>query len=182
MDFTEKTVSTKEIFKGKMINLELLTVELPDGNRATREIVRHPGAAVIIPLTEENEILMVRQFRKTIDKCLLELPAGKLDPGETPEQCAARELKEETGCSAADLKYLMSIHTSPGFSNEVLHLFVATGLTEGDQKTDADEFVSTEKISIKKLLDMVYSGEITDAKTIIGIMAAEKIIEGELAI
>jgi ADP-ribose pyrophosphatase len=125
---------------------------------------------------------MVRQFRKPIEKVTLELPAGKLDPGEDPAVCAKRELKEETGLEAEAITYLASIHCTPGFSNEVLHIYAATGLYEGQSCTDEDEFLSCEKIPVETLSDMVLNGGITDAKTITGIFLAEKIISGKIDI
>lgn len=182
MNYEEKTLAKKHIYTGNIINVDLLTVALPDGRQATRDIVTHPGASVVVPLNENGEIYMVRQFRKPIESVSLELPAGKLDPGEDPRTCAIRELKEETGLNARELTHLTSIHTTPGFSNEVLHLYVATGLSEGDSCADEDEFISTEKYTADELFDLVLKGEITDAKTIIGILLADKIISGKINI
>ncbi len=182
MKYEEKTVSRKPIYHGGIIDVELQEVELPNGKRSKRDIVLHPGASVILPIAENGEVYMVRQFRKPIDKVLLELPAGKLDAGEDPAVCAARELKEETGLKAASLKHIISLHSTPGFSNEVLHLYAATGLVEGESCADEDEFISSERYTVQKLLDMVLNHEITDAKTIIGILLADKIVKGELKI
>ncbi|MGE5612985.1 MAG: NUDIX domain-containing protein [Bacillota bacterium] len=182
MDYEEKTVSVKPIYKGNIINVELVTVTLPDGRTATRDIVRHPGASVIIPLNEKGEIYMVKQYRKPLEMVSLELPAGKLDPGEDPLDCARRELMEETGLKARDIIYLASIHSTPGFSDEVLHMYAAVGLAEGKSCADADEFISTEKYKVDDLTDMILSGEITDAKSIIGIFMADKIIRGKINI
>lgn len=174
MDYFEKTIGSKEIFKGNIINVEQLTVELPNGKRATRDMIKHPGASVIIPITDKNEIYMVRQFRKAIERESLELPAGKLDPGETPYECAKRELKEETGLDAESIDFLISIHSTPGFCNEVLHIFTAKGLIEGNSCTDPDEFLNCEKFEISQLLKMIYDHKITDSKTIVGILMAER--------
>jgi ADP-ribose pyrophosphatase len=182
MNYEEKTVSRKQIYQGNIIKVESLTVTLPDGREASRDLVLHPGASVIIPLNENGELYMVRQFRKPLEKVSLELPAGKLDCGEDPQVCAERELKEETGLTAEKISHLISIHTTPGFSNEVLHLYTATGLTEGDSCADEDEFITTERIPVAELVDMVLKGEITDAKSIIGILLAEKINRGDLDI
>jgi ADP-ribose pyrophosphatase len=178
MNYYEKTVSEKHIYRGNIIDVEMLTVTLPDGREATRDIVRHPGAAAVIPLNEKGEIYMVRQFRKPLDAVSLEIPAGKLDKGEDPVVCAGRELKEETGLTAEKLIPLVSVHSTPGFSDEVLHLFAATGLKEGESCADDDEFITTEKYSVEQLIDMVLNGEITDAKSIIGILLADRIISG----
>jgi len=182
MDYIEKTVSEDQVYKGNIINVYRMTVTLPDGRQATRDIVRHPGASAVIPINEKGEIYMVRQFRKPLDAISLEIPAGKLDPGEDPVQCAARELKEETGLSAGKLTRLVSVHSTPGFSDEVLHLFAATDLNEGESCADDDEFISTEKYTVRELLDMIMDGRITDAKSIIGIFLAEKVIKGEIKV
>jgi ADP-ribose pyrophosphatase len=182
MNYEEKTVSEKHIYKGNIINVDNLTVTLPDGRQATRDIVRHPGASVIVPLNEKGEVYMVRQFRKPIDTVTLEIPAGKLDPGEDPLECAKRELKEETGLDAKEIRHLVSIHSTPGFSNEVLHLYSATGLSEGESCTDEDEFISTERYPVAELIEMILNGRITDAKTIIGVLLADKILSGKIEI
>lgn len=182
MNYEEKILSTKNIYEGTVINLDLLEVELPNGKRAKRDIVRHPGGAFVVPINEKGEIYMVRQFRKPMEKISLEVPAGKLDPGEDPAVCAERELREETGLTASKITHLLSTHTSPGFCDELLHMYVATGLQEGDACTDEDEFLSVEKIHVEKLLEMVLEGEITDSKTIMGILFAERIIKGEIKI
>jgi len=180
MKYEEKTVGKKHIYDGNIIKVERLTVTLPNGEESTRDIVLHPGASVIIPVNDDNEVYMVRQYRKPIEKVSLEIPAGKLDPGEDPETCARRELKEETGLTAKNMKHVISIHSTPGFCNEVLHLFLATGLEDGESCADEDEFISCEKIKIDKLVDMIFRHEITDAKSIIGILIAEKYINGKL--
>lgn len=180
MNYEEKTLSREEIYRGNIIKVSSLTVALPDGRTATRDVVAHPGASVILPLNERGEAYLVRQFRKPLESMSLELPAGKLDQGEDPGVCAERELKEETGLTADSIKHVISIHTTPGFSDEVIHLYVATGLTEGDSCTDADEFLSTEKLPVGTLVDMVLKGEITDAKSIIGILLADRVIKGEI--
>lgn len=180
MKYEEKTVSKKQIYSGKIINVDLLTVTLPNGKKASREIVTHPGASVVIPISDNGELYMVRQYRKPVEKELLELPAGKLDPNESPEDCAARELKEETGLEAGNIKHVISIHSTPGFSNEVLHMFAAMDLKEGKACADEDEFITSEKFKIDKLINMVLNHKITDAKTIIGILLADKIVKGEI--
>lgn len=180
MIYEEKTVARKHIYTGNIIEIESLDVALPNGKQANRDIVRHPGASVIIPVNEAGELYLVKQFRKPIEKTSLEIPAGKLDNGENPEICAVRELKEETGLTAENMKYIISIHSTPGFSDEILHMFLATGLKEGESNADEDEFISTRKIHIKKLMEMVLNNEITDAKTIIGILLADKIIKKEI--
>ena len=180
MEYFEKTVDRKQIYQGNIIKVESVGVQLPNGKITTRDVVLHPGAAVVVPVSDGGEIYLVRQFRKPIDKVSLELPAGKLDEGEDPEICALRELKEETGLTAARIQHLIDIHSTPGFSNEVLHMFLATGLKEGDSCADDDEFITPEKYHISDLVKMIVNREITDAKTIIGILLAEKLIKGEI--
>jgi ADP-ribose pyrophosphatase len=182
MNYEEKTVSEKHIYTGNIINVEKVTVTLPDGRLATRDIVRHPGASAVIPLNKSDELYMVRQYRKPLEAVSLEIPAGKLDPGEDPAVCAERELKEETGLSASQIIHIASIHSTPGFSDEILHLYAAVGLQEGDACADEDEFISTEKYKVDELIRMVLDGKITDAKSIIGIFLADKIISGTINI
>lgn len=179
MNYEEKTVSEQHIYTGNIIKVEKVTVTLPNGKLATRDIVRHPGASAVIPLTENGELYMVRQFRKPLNAVSLEIPAGKLDSGEDPAICAVRELKEETGLTARQITHLTSIHSTPGFSDEILHLYAAVGLQEGESCADEDEFISAEKYSVAELIDKVFSGEITDAKTIVGILLADKIMSGK---
>lgn len=183
MDYEEKTVSKKHIYKGNIIDINVVTVTLPDGRQSTRDIVSHPGASAIVPINENGEVYMVRQYRKPLEAVSLEIPAGKLDfKGEDPEECARRELKEETGLSAESITHLVSMHSTPGFSDEIIHIYSAVGLSQGDTCTDEDEFLSTEKYPVEKLVDMILGGEITDAKSIIGILLAEKIVTGKLDI
>lgn len=174
MNYEEKTISVSKIYKGGIIEVEAQKVTLPDGRTASRDIIRHPGAAAIIPINDKNEVYMVRQFRKPIESVLLEIPAGKLDHGEDPKICAERELKEETGLTAAEIKHLVSVYSTPGFSDEVLHIYSATGLSEGETCADEDEFISCEKIHMEKLIDMVLNNEINDAKSVIGILLADR--------
>jgi len=182
MNYYEKTIKEERKYTGNIINVDRVTVLLPDGRESTRDVVRHPGAAVILPITEDRKILMVEQYRKPCEMISLELPAGKLDDGETPEKCAIRELQEETGYTAGKLTKVLTIHSTPGFSNEVLHMFVATDLVEKKANPDEDEFISCKKYEITELISMIEKGEITDAKTIIGIFLADRIKKGEYKI
>lgn len=158
------------MYEGRIINLRLDSVVLENGNTAMREVVEHPGAVGIVALKENGDIVMVKQYRKAVEQVLLELPAGKLEQGEDPADCAARELTEETGYTAGDLRYLVSFYTSPGFSNEVMHMFLATDLKEGKNDPDDDEMVETVEISRDRAIDMILKGEIKDGKTIAGIL------------
>lgn len=182
MDYYEKTIERKKMYKGNIIGVDLVSVTLPNGKEASRDVVTHPGASVVIPVSENNELYMVRQFRKPIEKELLEIPAGKLDPGEDPMVCAHRELKEETGLVSDNLRHVIDIHSAPGFCDEVLHMYIATDLKEGKSCVDEDEFLSVEKVPVNKLVEMIINHEITDAKTIIGVLLADKYIKGEIKI
>jgi ADP-ribose pyrophosphatase len=166
----EKTLESKMLYRGKVINLRLDSVELENGGTSLREVVEHPGAVGIIALKENGDIVMVKQYRKAVEQVLLELPAGKLEKDEDPMDCAARELMEETGYCAENLSYLISFYTSPGFSDEVMHMFIATGLKQGNKNPDEDEVVETVEISRRKAMEMVLKGEIRDVKTITGIL------------
>lgn len=182
MQYEEKTVGRKHIYEGGIIKVDSLTVTLPNGKEASRDLVIHPGASAVIPISENGELYMVRQYRKPIEKVSLEIPAGKLDKGEDPLVCASRELREETGLTSANIRHIISIHTTPGFCDELIHMYVATELEEGESCADEDEFISSEKISLEDLIQKVLNHEITDVKTIIGILLADKIVKGDIKI
>lgn len=165
--FSEKTITTQTLYDGKMIQLERLTVALPNGKEAQREIVRHPGAVAVLAETNEGEVVVVQQWRKAIDRLLLEIPAGKLEPGEDPVVCAHRELREETGNTAHVMKEIASFYTSPGFADEKITLFYASGLEEGDANPDDDEFLSLHTLSRDQVHALLTSGQVVDAKTLI---------------
>lgn len=177
MTFEENTMKTERIYEGKILNLRIDTVELPDKKYSKREIIEHPGAVAIIAITEDNELVLVKQFRKAVEKTLLELPAGKLEIGEAPEECAKRELLEETGFSAKEMKYLCEFYTSPGFCNEKMYLFLAEGLVKGKSNPDNDEYIEVYKKKLDELYHMVINGDILDSKTIIGIYTAKALIK-----
>ena len=176
MDFNEKTVSSAVKFQGNIIRLRVDAVVLPNGNTATREVVEHPGGVAVLPVDDGGNVYLVRQFRKPFDCMLLEAPAGKLSPGESHEACGVRELKEETGFTADEVDYLGYILPTPGFANEVIHLYLARGLTAGEQNPDEDEFVNVEKYTFAQVTDMCLSGEISDAKTVAAVMRASAVI------
>lgn len=165
--FKEKTIKTEEIFTGRMIDLHVDQVELPNGKHSTREIVKHPGAVAVIALTHDNKLVLVEQFRKPLEKSILEIPAGKLDPGEDPLDTASRELEEETGYRAGRLEYITSFYTSPGFSNEILYLYLATDLkiVENRREPDEDEFVAVYEYPFDQLVDLEKKQRIHDLKT-----------------
>ncbi len=166
----EKTLSSSYIYRGKIINLRQDEVKLPDGRNSIREIVEHPGAVVILALTNDNKIVMIKQFRKAADEVLWELPAGKIEPGEDLNSCALRELEEETGYYPRRIKKLVTFFSSPGFCNEKLTLFLAEDLEKRNKNEDADEFIKVELITPKEALKFVQENIIKDAKTIIGIL------------
>jgi ADP-ribose pyrophosphatase len=169
-DLTEKTISSQTLFEGRMIRLQLDQVLLPDGSTSRREIVKHPGAVAILAVTDEQKLVLVRQFRKPLEKTILEIPAGKLEKGEEPQNCARRELEEETGYRAKEWKHLYSFYTSPGFADECMHLFEAKGLEKGETHPDQDEFVELVELSLEECFARIQSGEICDAKTILAIL------------
>lgn len=173
MGFEEKTMKTEKIYEGKILNLRIDTVELPDKKYSKREIVEHPGAVAIVPITEKGEIILVKQYRKAVEKELLEIPAGKLEVGEEPRETAIRELKEETGFSSAKIEYITEFYTSAGFTDEKMYLFLATELTEGTAEPEKDEYIEVVKLGLETLIDMVLKGEILDSKTIIGALIAK---------
>ncbi|MBD8070341.1 NUDIX domain-containing protein [Bacillus sp. PS06] len=163
----EKTITRKTIFEGKIIDLHVDDVELPNGKTSKREIIKHPGAVAIIAITEDNKILMVRQYRKPMERALVEIPAGKLEKGEEPIVTARRELEEETGYVCETLAPLISFYTSPGFADELVHLFVAEKLSkkENAASLDEDEFVDLLEVSLEEALVLLEENQIYDAKT-----------------
>ncbi len=177
-DFEEKTLESEVVYEGCFYNIEKIKIMRPDGKEGVRDVLRHSGAAAIIPIDTDGGIFMVRQYRKAVDQVLLEIPAGKLDKGEEPLTCAIRELHEETGLKAGSMKHLFSLHPSPAIADEIIHIFVATDLTKEEQHTDDGEFVTVEKLPINVLIKYILNGEITDSKTISSILMAEKYLKG----
>lgn len=165
MELEERTLSTKRLFDGKVIKLELSEVELPNGNTAAREVVRHPGGAAVL-LVNGNKVLLERQFRFPYNKVIWEIPAGKLNGGEAPEHAARRELEEETGYRAARLKPLVNIYPTPGYTDEIIYIFSAEAAGFAGQHPDEDEFVNAAFVELDRVVAMIESGEICDAKTI----------------
>lgn len=168
-DFEEKTFASRTIYEGKVVNLQVDHVHLPDGRTSKREIVKHPGAVAVIAITPENKLILVRQYRKALEKTIIEIPAGKLEPGEDPAICAKRELEEETGYRAKNVRPLVSFYTSPGFANEYLHLYVAENLEEGKVNLDQDEFVELVEYTKEECIQAIQSQEICDAKTVLAV-------------
>ena len=177
-DLVEVKCSSENIFDGTLLHVRRDTVCLPNGKQAVREWIHHPGAAAVLPVLPNGNVILVRQFRYPIGQVTLEVPAGKLDAvGEDPLHCACRELSEETGYTAEQYEKLTTIATTVGFSNEYIHLYLAQNLSAGSQHTDEDEFVNVVEMSFSEALGLVKTGEIIDSKTIISLMmAAERLI------
>ena len=174
MKLEETKISSEEIFNGVAIHLFKDEILLPNGHTGIREIIRHPGAVCVLPITEEGDVIFVNQFRYALNKVTLEVPAGKLEKGEDPMEAALRELSEETGLSAKNIFSIGDLYTTPALIDEVIHMYIATDLTQGEQHLDYDEFVNTLKIPLSKAVDMVMNGEIKDSKTQTIILKADK--------
>ncbi len=170
--FEEKTIHSEAIFTGKVISLKVDDVMLPNGEKSKREIVNHPGAVAVIAVTTDNRLVVVEQYRKALERSMIEIPAGKLEPGELPEATAARELEEETGYGCNELTYLQTFATSPGFADEVIHLFVARGLYKVDSRAplDEDEFVELMEITVEEGEQLIAEQKIYDAKTAFAVL------------
>lgn len=173
----EEQLESTQLYKGKIISLNRDTVRFPDGTTSEFDIARHPGASAVVPFLsdpegDEPQLLLIRQYRYASGGYLYEIPAGRLDVGETPEQCAHRELKEETGCTAEEMMQLTTMLTTPGFTDEVIHLYMATGITHGQHEREADEFVDLVVMRLSEALERIRDGDIVDAKTALGILYA----------
>ena len=174
MKLHEEKLSTKEIFHGRMIDLCVDTNRLENGREATREIVRHPGGVCVLPVDTDGNCYLVRQFRAPFGEVLLEVPAGKLDKGgEDPLEAGRRELKEETGATAENYYFLGKMYSSPGFCDEIIHLYLATGLDFGESSPDEDEFLAVEKLPFADLIKRVLAGEVPDGKTQLAALKAD---------
>ena len=166
MNLEEKQLSKEYVYRGKIINVRKDKALLPNGNTSTREVIEHPGGVCVAALTDNNEVLFVKQFRYPYMEVIPEIPAGTRDKnGEDPLECGIRELKEETGTSAEKFIPLGKLYPSPGYCGEIIWMYAATGLTYGEQQPDDDEFLTVEKIPLDTAVKMILSGEITDAKT-----------------
>ena len=177
MNFEEKTLRENEIYKGRIITLHVDDVELPDGTKATREIVEHSGGVCVAAMTEEKELYFVRQYRYPYKRVLLELPAGKLERGEDPMQAGIRELEEECGVVADEVISLGTVYPTVAYCSEIIYLFAAKGLKKTRQHLDEGEFLDVEKISIEKATEMVMKGEISDSKTVALVLKINNLVK-----
>lgn len=178
------TLATDRIYTGRVISLDVDRVRFPNGSEGELEMVRHPGASAIVPFLSDPagpdpQVLLLRQYRYAALDYLYEIPAGRMDPGETPDQCAHRELREETGCTAERMHHMTTVFTTPGFTDEVIHLFMADGLTQaGEAELEADEFVEPKTFPLSRALAMVQTGEIRDAKSALSLLFAAGFLAG----
>jgi ADP-ribose pyrophosphatase len=168
-------ISTERLYTGRIVNLDRDTVRFPDGSTGQLEMLRHPGASAVVPFLDDPRdadprVLLIRQFRHAAEGFIWEVPAGRLDAGESPETCARRELEEETGMRAAAIERLTTIYTTPGFTDEIIHLFMARGLTEGTARREVDEFMELHPLPWSEVMGMLRSGTIQDAKTSTSLM------------
>ncbi len=166
---------TRRVYTGRVISLDVDQVRYPDGTVGELEIIRHPGASAVVPLLsdprgDDPQLLLLEQYRYAAGGYLFEIPAGRLEPGETPLDCARRELREETGCTAERVEPLITLYTTPGFTDEQIHFFLATGITRGEATPEADEFARVVTLTFSRALEMIKAGEIRDAKTVAAIL------------
>lgn len=174
-DQQPRLVESRRVYDGRIVNVDLDTIESPAGQRIDLEIVRHQGAAAVVPLLSEPEssdpaVLLLRQYRYAAGGEIWEVPAGLVEPGEDPAECARRELLEETGATAERVEHLTTVLTTPGFTDEKIHLFLATGITAGEPATERDEFIKTEPVLMSRAMEMIRDGEIRDAKSIVALL------------
>ncbi|HWQ98117.1 MAG TPA: NUDIX hydrolase [Clostridia bacterium] len=178
-DLIEETISSEEIYSGKIVHLYRDTVRLPNGRQAIREVMRHAGAAAVVPLTDDGNVILVRQYRYPFAQVMLEIPAGKLDAGEDPLECARRELMEETGLDAREFVSLGVYYPSVAVMDEVIHLYLARNFIKGETNLDADEFLHVEQRPLKDVVEQVMRGEIPDGKTQTAILKVWNLLKSE---
>ena len=181
MDLTEKTLESRRVFDGYLLHLDVDTVTLPNGKQSVREVARHPGGVCVLPLHADGTVSVVEQFRYPYKEVITELPAGKLEPGENPDDAVRRELSEEVGLTAKEWHKMGIFYPSPGFTDEVLHLYFARGLSQGDCHPDDDEFLAPSRIPLRDLVEQVMRGEIPDGKTAALILKVQRFLEQENA-
>jgi ADP-ribose pyrophosphatase len=171
---TARVLSHRRLYSGRVLDVDVDEIEEPGGVRATREVVRHSGSVVILAVDERERLVLVRQYRYPVGELLWEIPAGRRDPGESPEEGARRELEEEVGARAATVEHVLSFFATPGFCDEVMHLFRATGLTLGPARPEADEQIETRWVTLAEARGMAERGEVKDAKTLLAVMLEER--------
>jgi len=172
-DFTETQLTTRTVYKGRLLHVLEDEVRLPDGKQARREYVRHPGATAMVPMLDERTVVLVRQYRYPVGRHFYEIPAGKIDPGEAPEATARRELREECGYEAADWRHLTTLHPCIGYSDERIELFLARNLTHVGHSPDDEEFLEVVPLALTEALAWIRDGKITDPKTVVGLLWVE---------
>ena len=177
MELTEKTLSSKSVFDGRILHITLDEVELPDGKKSKREVVKHPGGVTVAALDENNNLLFVRQFRYPYKEVVLELPAGKLEKGSTPLENGKRELMEETGAEGYSYISLGQLYPSPGYTSEIIHLYACKVKSQGSSNPDDGEFLNVEKIPLDKAVEMVLNNQIPDAKTQVAVLKTAMLIK-----
>ena len=170
-------LASARVYSGRVLNLDVDRVRFPDGSEGELEMIRHSGASAVVPFMsdpqgDDPQLLLIRQYRYAAERYLYEIPAGRLDPGESPLECAVRELLEETGCTAARVEPLITMYTTPGFTDERIHLFMATGLSLGESRREPDEFIEVVTYPLSEVLQMIERGEIVDGKTLVAILFA----------
>lgn len=176
------SISSRRVYSGRVVSLDVDTVQFPNGSRGELEIIRHAGASAVVPFLsdlhgEDPKVLLIRQYRYAANGYVYEIPAGLLNEGEAPDACARRELREETGYTAEEVFPLSTFFTTPGFTDERIHLFAATGLTPGQSELEADEFVELQPLPLASAIRMIESGEIVDGKTMIALLLAARIAD-----
>jgi len=186
MGGSDDRVGGQRVYRGRILNVDLDRVRFPDGSLGELEMIRHPGASAVVPLeilegASQPKVTLMRQYRYAAGGFVWEVPAGKLEPGETPERCAHRELEEETGLRAARMVALSAIYTTPGFTDEVIHLFAAWDLSKGETRHEASEFIELHEVALGRALEMIDEGDIVDAKTICALMLAARWLASEAA-
>lgn len=172
-------ISSRRVYSGRIISVDVDHVRFPNGTTGELEMVRHPGASAVVPFLDDPQspdprILLIRQYRYAANGFVHEIPAGRLDPGEGPLECAARELEEETGYSASELIPLTTFYTTPGFTDEQIHLFAAVGLVEGESRPESDEILDLVRVPISRAMEMIRAGELVDGKSMVGLFFAAR--------